>query len=289
VNLDLSGCKSSSISWACCLKSSDGQSETPGFCNLYNCGPATAQWDISKDKCDEVSTLSFLVPQSATTLTLQSHDGLFSGNVVCSSEHPCCGGSGSSCSSTGVCETVIELSTCNDGGSGNPKECYSDDDCDRLDDGCASGVCDVNGVCIQNIHPEGTNCRPSVDPCDVAEYCTGGSPQCPANLRKDDGYSFKCGTTQYLCAVDAADLKLNNGNSWVVGPAGSQCTLGTGELIIALDWPHCLTQCLERTCPNGKGISNYALMHCDKATGDWNCFEKHDVNLNYYAPVCPYV
>ncbi len=288
MTIDVNSCKGSSISWACCKGS-----QSPGatmllnsFCNLYHCdSPTLGDWELEKNKCNTVSALEYLVPVGAVSILVQIHDGKFVGNVPCAQQGACCGGSGTSCpnAASGVCETTIDLSTCH-----TMRECTVDADCHHLDTPCASGKCSVEGLCGKTLHPQGTTCRPALDACDVSETCSGVSDQCPADLRKDDGYSFKCGTTQYLCGLEGSDLTQNNGKAWVIGSGSEKsCTIGTGNTIVQLAWPHCVTQCLETLCPNQKRISNYALTSCNVTNGNWECDEKKDVPYDY-VPVCPY-
>ncbi|OXB76874.1 UNVERIFIED_CONTAM: hypothetical protein H355_002567 [Colinus virginianus] len=45
--------------------------------------------------------------------------------------------------------------------------------------------------------PRGYDCRYAVNECDIAEFCTGDSGQCPPNLHKQDGYA--CDSNQGRC------------------------------------------------------------------------------------------
>lgn len=286
VTIDVGSCKGSSISWFCCRGSQKPEMTSDSFCDLYHCNsPTLEDWESEKNKCNTVSVLEYLVPTDATSIIVQLHDGQFNGNVACTTPGACCGGSGTSCPSatSGVCQTTIDLSTC-----GTMRECTTDSDCDHLNTACASGSCSAEGLCGKTLHPQGTVCRPALDPCDVSETCSGVSDQCPDDLRNDDGYSFKCGTTQYLCGLEASDLTLNNGGAWVIGTANAKpCVIGTGVSVVQLPWPHCVTQCLETLCPNQKRISNYALASCNVTNGYWDCDQKTDVPYDY-VPVCPY-
>jgi len=51
----------------------------------------------------------------------------------------------------------------------------SDSACDNPD------TCNGAGACLANLEPAGTECRPAAGVCDVAEYCTGSDPECPAD------------------------------------------------------------------------------------------------------------
>ncbi|OXB64303.1 hypothetical protein ASZ78_005955 [Callipepla squamata] len=57
------------------------------------------------------------------------------------------------------------------------------------------------GACLFNrptkFFPRGYDCRYAVNECDIAEFCTGDSGQCPPNLHKQDGYA--CDSNQGRC------------------------------------------------------------------------------------------
>lgn len=286
VDINLSGCKGgSAISWACC-KGSTTNALNDGFCNLYNCDAELSNWDLDKEKCDETSTISFLVPSSATSITLQLHDGNFLGNIepsFCSqSPGACCGGTSGACSNapSGACQIMIDiLESCP-----TRRECDTDSDCHRFDDTCATGRCNVeSGVCSQELRPEGAVCRPALDLCDVPETCTGHSAECPTDLRNDHGYTYKCGLDQYLCAVEPSDLTMN-GNAYRLG----SCGIGTAGRFIQLPWPACVSQCIHNICPNNKYLSNFALAKCNVNSGYWDCTMKQNVDPLNFITTCPY-
>ncbi|XP_040417323.1 disintegrin and metalloproteinase domain-containing protein 23 isoform X7 [Cygnus olor] len=78
-------------------------------------------------------------------------------------------------------------------------ECYADC-CKKcsLSNGahCSDGPC-CNTSCLVSFFPRGYDCRYAVNECDIAEFCTGDSGQCPPNLRKQDGYA--CDSNQGRC------------------------------------------------------------------------------------------
>ena len=43
-------------------------------------------------------------------------------------------------------------------------------------------TCDGSGACLDNFEPPTTECRPAEDACDVPEFCTGYSADCPIDL-----------------------------------------------------------------------------------------------------------
>ncbi|XP_074926080.1 disintegrin and metalloproteinase domain-containing protein 23 isoform X2 [Chelonoidis abingdonii] len=59
---------------------------------------------------------------------------------------------------------------------------------------CSDGPC-CNTSCL--FFPRGYDCRYAVNECDITEYCTGDSGQCPPNLHKQDGYA--CDSNQGRC------------------------------------------------------------------------------------------
>uniref|UniRef100_UPI00398F8915 disintegrin and metalloproteinase domain-containing protein 23-like isoform X3 n=1 Tax=Pristiophorus japonicus TaxID=55135 RepID=UPI00398F8915 len=59
---------------------------------------------------------------------------------------------------------------------------------------CSDGPC-CNHTC--QFLKRGYDCRDAVNDCDIAEYCTGDSGQCPPNLHKQDGYN--CDLNQGRC------------------------------------------------------------------------------------------
>uniref|UniRef100_A0A8C8STX8 ADAM metallopeptidase domain 23 n=1 Tax=Pelusios castaneus TaxID=367368 RepID=A0A8C8STX8_9SAUR len=59
---------------------------------------------------------------------------------------------------------------------------------------CSDGPC-CNTSCL--FFPRGYDCRYAVNECDITEYCTGDSGQCPLNLHKQDGYA--CDSNQGRC------------------------------------------------------------------------------------------
>ncbi|XP_009888552.1 PREDICTED: disintegrin and metalloproteinase domain-containing protein 23 [Charadrius vociferus] len=76
-------------------------------------------------------------------------------------------------------------------------ECYADC-CKKcsLSNGahCSDGPC-CNTSCL--FFPRSYDCRYAVNECDIAEFCTGDSGQCPPNLHKQDGYA--CDSNQGRC------------------------------------------------------------------------------------------
>jgi hypothetical protein len=121
----------------------------------------------------------------------------------------------------------------------------------------------------------------------VAEVCDGIHPTCPADLRNDLAYTFKCGIDQYLCGVDTTDLVLLNSVSKIYALGG--CNMGTAKgSLFDLFWPQCLGECIPKRCRNGREPSNYVMARCNPLTGSWNCTLKVNLVEPYPEP-CPYL
>lgn len=71
----------------------------------------------------------------------------------------------------------------------------------------ATTVCQVatctNNVCGYAPAPATTLCRPSAGDCDVLEYCTGSSVECPADAKAR--YGTICSTDSHPCTADIRD------------------------------------------------------------------------------------
>jgi len=161
-------------------------------CTLYDCNSA-----LEDDKffnwgtCNDVSFLIFDVPSDANYVTVQVYNYDFNGNKNCGYDDIyCCGGSLSSCSTgdSGVCEQVIDLSTCPPTKIPDP-ECETDYDCSHLNNDCSEGYCSY-GTCMTVYTGSQYSCRPAVGECDEPEYCTGYDSFCPEDKKK--GYDYEC-------------------------------------------------------------------------------------------------
>ena len=156
------------------------------------CTASECDGSISGNKCDQVTTMNVIVPQSSSQVIFQIHDGRIHGDISCSGGD-CCGGSGTSCvgATSGVCNTVIDVSSCpNNGGirGGFNRECFTDDDCNELysTGTCGQYTCEQNeGLCVEFAKPVGTVCRLASGVCDITEVCDGESTDCPTDSVKD--------------------------------------------------------------------------------------------------------
>jgi len=108
ITIDVSQCKGSSISWMCIFRNSGADQAALQSVSCDGKGQAAG------NKCDEVTKMEFVVPLNQTFVTVQLHDGRFAGNKICgiNGKGSCCGGSGSSCAASGVCEVSVDLTGC---------------------------------------------------------------------------------------------------------------------------------------------------------------------------------
>ncbi|NXD12624.1 ADAM9 protein, partial [Nothocercus nigrocapillus] len=92
---------------------------------------------------------------------------------------------------------------------GSAARCKLDPCCDSTCRKKGGAVC-TSGGCCKNCKPlpEGEVCRESTGPCDLPEYCSGKSEQCPADVTMQDGtvcaedgycYLGKCQSHTLLC------------------------------------------------------------------------------------------
>ena len=102
-----------------------------------------------------------------------------------------------------------------------PPNCNSDADCDDHNpctvDRCATGTGGVK-FCDSVPGNAGTVCRPSAGPCDVPEYCTGSSADCPPD---ESGAGCTCATgadcnDHNVCTYDSCDAGVCS-NTWLEG------------------------------------------------------------------------
>ncbi|XP_037687543.1 disintegrin and metalloproteinase domain-containing protein 29-like [Choloepus didactylus] len=106
---------------------------------------------------------------------------------------------------------------------GSLKQCYGNPCCETNCRLTAGSVCNVGECCTNCTYsPSGTLCRPIINICDLPEYCTGNTFQCPDNFYLQDGtpcteegycYRGNCTDRNMHCreifgkqAVNAADI-----------------------------------------------------------------------------------
>lgn len=167
--------------------------------------------------------------------------------------------------------------------------------------GTISGVCDVQdycdgaGSCPEDVAPSDTMCRPADGECDLPEMCDGINKDCPDDSFKAAGemcgatgselgyceiqdtcdgsggcqdlgdepteYTFKCGTTNFLCGDEVDGSLCNDGAKTTLTASKEECD----GLIAAMLNPHINTY--DTTCPNGKAISHYVIYDCQGVSG----------------------
>jgi hypothetical protein len=109
-----------------------------------------------------------------------------------------------------ISNKTVQSSVCGNGVKEANEECDcgSAEDCAK--DPCCASDCklrsgkkcsDRNDLCCENcsLKVNGTICRPSTGFCDVEERCNGASPDCPANLFKNDGTACTVNSTTAQC------------------------------------------------------------------------------------------
>ncbi|XP_067285607.1 disintegrin and metalloproteinase domain-containing protein 9 [Pseudorasbora parva] len=113
--------------------------------------------------------------------------------------------------------SIITVPMCGNGilESGEECDCGTSKECTKC---CNVDTCTLTkgsacaaGSCCENcqINVAGTPCRPSINPCDLPEFCGGMSPFCPADFYIMDGlpcasntafcYEGRCQTLDYQC------------------------------------------------------------------------------------------
>jgi uncharacterized delta-60 repeat protein len=148
-------------------------------------------------------------------------DGLFcNGSDTCAAG-TCAAHAGDPCAGGAECARSCDetADTCN-APAGTP----------CTDDGsaCSADVCSGSGACTHPAAHAGTECRTATGECDVAETCTGASPQCPADGHVSDGSA--CTGDALPCTTD-----LCGGGACVHAPgnAGAICRSTSGECDVA--------------------------------------------------------
>ncbi|CEP15429.1 hypothetical protein [Parasitella parasitica] len=183
---------------------------------------------------------------------------------------------------------VYQLNTCGNGIKEEGEEC----DTNGVDTACCdaktcklkpTAVCEDSnqGCCHQcQIRPKNDLCRPASSPCDIEEYCSGTSAECPPDAYIRDGAS--CGADGYTCASgqctsrDAQCLSrgsvLNITQSCVRNneeckllcnsPNSDKCLIFSGNFI---DGTPCGFggRCLSGECQNGGAIGSSLLYLSD--------------------------
>ena len=149
--------------------------------------------------------------------------------------------SGSQCPS-GFCVNGICCDTACNGGCGACNLAGSLGTCTALSNGtsCRSsaGPCDVAEACNGSslncpsdaFAPTSTVCRSAADVCDLAENCPGNAAACPADAKKFNGTA--CTDDNNPCTTDLCN-GTSNACQHAAGNAGTQCRIAAGDCDLA--------------------------------------------------------
>ncbi len=135
-----------------------------------------------------------------------------------------------------VCRTSVGDCDAAESCTGTGAECPPDSTLEAgtgcADDGfpCTRDVCDANGNCVHPYVARGVVCRTSVGGCDVAESCTGTSPECPPDSYEESGHQCVCGDGTLDPGEECDDGNNLSGDccspSCRLDPAGAPCDDG---------------------------------------------------------------
>uniref|UniRef100_A0A8C3SNH1 ADAM metallopeptidase domain 23 n=1 Tax=Chelydra serpentina TaxID=8475 RepID=A0A8C3SNH1_CHESE len=121
---------------------------------------------------------------------------------------------------------------------------------------CSDGPC-CNTSCL--FFPRGYDCRYAVNECDITEYCTGDSGQCPSNLHKQDGYACDSNQVCNIFKPFGAHVLLDDDTDLGYVEDGAPC----GPHMMCLDRKCLPIQSLNiSSCPigsNGKVCSDHGV------------------------------
>ena len=129
---------------------------------------------------------------------------------------------------------------------------------------CSTGLCCNSRTC--QLQSYGTMCRVSTGSCDIEEYCSGESHDCPVDTHLRDGST--CNNGSDYCF---------NGTCQTLD---SQCQLHFSE------WHTCLSI-----------VNNYYILLTDSSNGDSECYSQLNIvgdnsgncgyNETHYIPCSP--
>lgn len=93
----------------------------------------------------------------------------------------------------------------------------------------APDSCNDTGICLANLAPGGTPCRPAIDECDESEFCNGIAPGCPADSFASGG--APCADDGNECTEDACNGAGQCDHAEIAG-CGDIPTVSTWGLLI---------------------------------------------------------
>ena len=206
--------------------------------------------------------------------TTPCDDGLY-----CTDPDTCtagvCGGGARDCSDSVSC-TVDTCDEVNDKCDNTPNDGLC-----PTDTVCADYYCHQTLDCQVNYEPDTTECRPSAGDCDVAEFCTGSSADCPTDQVRPNDYICRIGG---LCDIDEYCDGINvDCPTDIVEPSGTDCGIcaecdGLGSCIYDDTQDADCLLCQECsglfTCSNaasGTDPKNECIGNCDNCDGAGSC------------------
>ncbi len=178
-------------------------------------------------------------------------------------------------SATGVVTYACNGASGTTGPAGGTGPCAADADCDD-GNACTTDFC-ASGQCAHSLAPATTVCRPADGVCDAAEYCTGRSTVCPADVYAPTTLlchspTGHCDTSEYCTGVSTicpAPQPL---------PAGTVCGGGAGTCALEAKCDGVST-----TCPVTSPLPAGTV--CEKAPINYKC--ALDAKCDGVATVCP--
>lgn len=167
VTISVTDCKQgASLSWACCR--STGCTLVPGSC----VGTPPDKYELTKQKCNDMTSLQFTIPAGTDTIQIQSHDGRqIQGDVACNPSNCCAGNAGAGCDgSLAVCNryVTVTLAACgveqDTDSVGDPTPTCTKDCANHAPDTCQKYQCAFNAAA-----PGGMECQPVPDTAPLAD------------------------------------------------------------------------------------------------------------------------
>ncbi|UCE62348.1 MAG: hypothetical protein JSU63_11665 [Phycisphaerales bacterium] len=228
------------------------------------CGDGTKQ---GSEQCDDSNTLSGDGCTSSCTLELGwtcniapctpiCGDGLLRGTEQCDGGD-CC---------TGTCTYAAVGTACGDVAPLG--------DCDEGD------TCDASGVCVVNLKPATEECRASAGVCDIAEFCTGSSADCPADVLDD---TSECRPAAGVCDIaESCDGVSADCPADVIAASGAPCRAAVDACDLPEECDGASTDCpADALAPVGAFCGDATLGECtapDTCDGAGLCLDNHAID-----------